>query len=228
MVALSIIGAGRHGTAIGKLFASHGVDVTLFHKKQVRLDQAYATVSSAAAHGAKVTVSASVDEAAEATQIVALATLWDAPQREVLDAVGERLVGHTLLDISNPLDVTPMGVSMRRPAEGSAGQWLDTILPAGVGHAKAFSNLATAIINGAADKTPPAVMAYLADTAETDQIIRPLLDKSGWLPWYVGDISQSSKMEIGGVYNDISGRWGRSALDATEFEARFGPEKRPE
>ena len=37
MTSLSLIGPGRHGTAIAALFASHGVDVTLFHYRPRRL-----------------------------------------------------------------------------------------------------------------------------------------------------------------------------------------------
>lgn len=227
MTAISIIGAGRHGTAIASLFAAHGVDVTLFHKKPERLALAQRTVTAAAAHGATISVASTLEEAVDAAQVVALTTLWDAPQREVLDVVRDRLVGHVVLDVSNPLDVTPAGISMRRPAEGSAGQFFATLLAPGTGHGKAFSNLATATIGGAADKTPPAVMAYLADGAATAETMRDLLGHTGWQPWYVGDISHSRDLEIGGKYNDVHGRWGRSALDASEFEAKFGPERFP-
>lgn len=227
MTAISIIGAGRHGTAIGSLLAAHGVDVTLFHKKPERRESARRTIT-AAANGATVTVADTLEAAVDAAHVVALTTLWDAPQREVLDVVRDRLVGHVVLDVSNPLDVTPFGVSMRRPAEGSAGQFVDTLLAPGTGHGKAFSNLATATITGAADKTPPAVMAYLANDLTTAEAMRELLSHTGWLPWYVGDIAQSRDMEIGGKYNDVHGRWGRSALDAAEFEAKFGPERFPQ
>lgn len=225
MTALSLIGPGRHGTTIARLFAAHGVDVTLYHHNPAKADAARAAVAAVAT--ASVSVARSLEEAADAADVVALTTLWDAPQRTVLGAIGERLVGKVLLDVSNPLDVTPQGIMMRRPPQGSAGQFVETLLPSGVGHAKAFSNLATATIAGAADKTPPAVLAYLTDSAHTDQALRPLLERSGWQPWYVGDISRSREIEIGGAFNDVHGRWGRSALEASEFEQRFGAEQRP-
>lgn len=172
-------------------------------------------------------VAKSLAEAAEAADVVALTTLWDAPQRAVLAEIGDRLVGRVLLDVSNPLDVTPAGIIPRRPAEGSAGQFVATLLPAGVGHAKAFSNLNTAVITAAADKTPPAVLAYLADSRATNDIVRPVLEHTGWQPRYVGDLSQSAELEIGGKYNAVHGHWGRSALEPGEFAARFGPEVLP-
>ena len=227
MTAISIIGAGRHGTAIGALFASHGVDVTLFHKKPERLALAHRTVTAAARGGATVTIAETLEDAVDAAEVVALTTLWDVPQREVLDVVRDRLVGHVVLDVSNPLDVGPAGISMRRPAEGSAGQFLDTLLAPGTGHGKAFSNMPTATISGAADKTPLAVMPYLANDARTAAVMADLLGQTGWQPWYVGDISQSAQMEIGGAYNTITGRWGRAAADAAEFGAAFGPERTP-
>lgn len=226
MSAISIIGPGRHGTAIAQLFAAHGVDVTLFHHRAEKGERARAAVASVA-RGAQVALAASLEEAADAAGVVALTTLWDAPQRAVLGQIGSRLVGRVLLDVSNPLDVTPMGVQMRRPAEGSAGQFVRTLLPEGVGHAKAFSNLATATILNAADQQPPTILAFVADARSTADVVAPLLAQSSWQPWYVGDIDSSRDIEIGGKYNDVHGRYGRSALDASEFAAKFGPELLP-
>ena len=39
MTSLSLIGPGRHGTAIAALFASHGVDVTLFHYRPQKAER---------------------------------------------------------------------------------------------------------------------------------------------------------------------------------------------
>lgn len=223
---ISIIGPGRHGTTIAQLFAAHGVDVVLHHHRPAKAEAARAAVA-AVAQGASVRVAATALEAARASDVVALTTLWDAPQREVLAEIGEAMVGKVLLDVSNPLDVTPTGIRLRVPAEGSAGQFVATLLPTGVGHAKAFSNMSTATILSGADHTPPAVMPFLADSAATAAAVEPLLAATGWHPRYSGDISHSRDIEIGGAWNDIHGRWGRSALDPQEFEATFGPAPTP-
>ena len=44
MSAITLIGPGRHGTAIASLFASHGTDVTLFHHKPAKAEAAAAIV----------------------------------------------------------------------------------------------------------------------------------------------------------------------------------------
>ena len=134
-----------------------------------------------------------------------------------------RLVGKILLDVSNPLDVTPAGISFRTPVQGSAGQFVATLLPDGVGHAKAFSNHATAALAAAADQTPRAVLPYLADSADTAQRVGALLDETGWVSRYVGDIDRSAELEIGGRYNKVAGRLGRTVLDENEFTRQFGP-----
>lgn len=222
MVSLSLIGPGRHGTAIAALFAAHGVDVTLFHYRPEK-SAAAARAVTAAAVGANVKVAAALEAAADAAEIVALTTLWDAPQREVISRIGDRLVGKILLDVSNPLDVTPTGIHLRTPVEGSAGQFVAALLPGGVGHVKAFSNHATAALRTAADQTPPAVLPYLADSTATALRVQPLLARTGWLPRHVGDISQSAEIEIGGRYNKVAGRLGRTVLDEHEFTRQFGP-----
>lgn len=223
MTSIALIGPGRHGTAIAQLFASHGTDVTLYHHKAEKAEAAAQAVR-AVAKESTVSVASSLEEAVEGQELVVLATLWNAPQRQILEQLGDKLEGKVILDVSNPLDVTPAGIIPRSPSEGSAGQFLDTLLPAGVGHGKAFSNLATAFINEGADNTPPAVLPFAADSAKTAEIVRGYLASTGWLPWLVGDISQSRELEIGGKYNAVHGRWGRSRLDEEEMLKYAGPE----
>ncbi len=223
MSSIGIIGPGRHGTAIGRLFASHGIDVTLYHHRPAKAEAAAQTVRAVASN-ADVRVADTLADAVEGQEVVVLATLWDAPQRAVIGELGDRLAGKVLLDISNPLDVTPAGIVPRRPDEGSAGQFVATLLPEGAGHAKAFSNLATAFITEGADQEPPAVLPFAADSGATAGRIRPYLAASGWLPWLVGDLSASPDLEIGGRFNAVHGRHGRSRLDAVEMLRHAGPE----
>jgi predicted dinucleotide-binding enzyme len=223
MTSLALIGPGRHGTAIAKLFASHGVDVTLHHHRPEKAEMAARAVS-AVADGAHVSIAPTLATAVEGQELVVLATLWDSPQRAIISSLGESLVGKVLLDVSNPLDVTPAGIIPRAPREGSAGQFVATLLPEGVGHAKAFSNLATAYIGESADQQPLAVLPFAADSAATADRVRPYLERTGWLPWLVGNLSISRELEIGGKYNTMHGRWGRSRLDSEQMLANSGPE----
>lgn len=223
MTSIALIGPGRHGTAIASLFASHGTDVVLHHHRPEKAEAAAAAVR-AVARDAEVSVAAGLRDAVAGQDLVVLATLWDAPQREVIAGLGDALVGKVLLDVSNPLDVTPAGIIPRQPAEGSAGQFLATLLPSGVGHGKAFSNLATAFINEGADHTPPAVLPFAADSAATADVVRRHLTTTGWLPWLVGDISRSRDLEIGGKFNAVHGSYGRSRLDAAQMAEYAGPE----
>lgn len=146
MTSIALIGPERHGSAIAQLFASHGTDVTLFHYKHDKAS-AVAQALRESAPQATITVAHTLQEAVADNDLVVLATLWDKPQREVLESLGSALEGKIVLDISNPLDVTPFGIIPRTPEQGSAGQFVQSILPARVGHAKAFSNLATASIS---------------------------------------------------------------------------------
>ncbi|MET4159759.1 NAD(P)-binding domain-containing protein [Agromyces sp. PvR057] len=221
MTSIALIGPGRHGTAIARLFARSGIDVHLYHHRQTKA-QAAAALVRAAARDADVIVADSLAEAVDGQNVVALTTLWNAPQRAVLSALGDHLIGKVLLDVSNPLDVTPQGIIPARPREGSAGQFVATLLPQGARHAKAFSNLATAYIEeGAGDA---AVLPFAADSAATAALVRPYLARTGWHPWLVGGIEISRDLEIGGRYNAVHGRHGRSRLDLEEMRRYSGPE----
>ena len=197
--------------------------MTLHHHNHTKADAAARAVR-AVARDADVRVAATLADAVDGQQLVVLATLWDAPQRSVIGELGDRLIGKTLLDVSNPLDVTPAGIIPRRPVEGSAGQFVATLLPDGAGHAKAFSNLATAYIEEGADHTPPAVLPFAANSPAAAETARAHLGRTGWLPWFVGDISRSAALEIGGQFNAVHGRYGRSRLDAEQMLEYSGPE----
>lgn len=226
---LTLIGPGRHGTAIAGLFASHGVNISLFHYKPAKAEAAARRLRPIA-RNARIDIATSLEEAAQASPFLALTTLWGAPQQAVVSALGDLLDGKILIDVANPLDVTPTGAQMRRPVEGSAGQYLASLLPANVRHVKAFSNLATAAVASAAiaEASPKAVLPYLADSAETSAQVRPLLSQTGWQPRYVGTLRSARDLEITGTYNQVSGRLGRTVLDVDEFTARFGPEQTPD
>lgn len=220
---ISLIGPGRHGTAIAQLFASHGIDVVLHHHRPEKA-QAAARAVSGVARGASVTVAPTARDAADGHDLVFLTTLWDAPQRAVIAELGDDLVGKVLVDVSDPLDVTAQGIVRRQPREGSAGQFLATLLPAGTGHVKVFSHLATAFINESADEQPPAVLPFLADSAASVERVRQALSSTGWLPWLVGGIERSAEIEIGGRFNVVQGRYGRARMDESEMQKFAGPE----
>lgn len=223
MTSLALIGPGRHGTAIAQLFAAHGVDVSLYHHRPEKAEAAAMAVRSVA-NRAEVVTAPSPAAAVDGHELVILATLWDSAQRAVIAGLGDALHGKVLLDVSNPLDVTAAGIIRRRPDEGSAGQFVATLLPRGVGHVKAFSNLPTEAIRDGADRTPAAILPFLADSAPTADRVRPYLARTGWQPWLLGDISNSRALEIGGVTNTIQGRWGRARPIADEMRAHAGPE----
>lgn len=223
MPSIALIGPGRHGTAIAQLFAAHGTDVTLYHHKIAKAEAA-ATAVRRVAKDATVTVAKSLEEAVDGHELVVLATLWNEPQRAVMGALDGKLEGKVILEISNPLDVTAAGIIPRNPVEGSAGQFFATLVPQGVGHAKAFSNVATAAILEGADHQPPAVLPFAADSAKVAEIVRPYLASTSWLPWLVGDLGRSRDLEIGGMYNNVQGRYGRSRLDEKQMLEYSGPE----
>ena len=221
MTSIALIGPGRHGTAVARLFARSGVSIRLYHHRPAKAQAAAAHVR-AVARDADVIVAGSLSEAVDGQEIVALTTLWNAPQRSVITGLGDHLVGKVLLDVSNPLDVTPQGIIPAHPAEGSAGEFVATLLPLGAGHVKAFSNLATAFIEEGGEQS--AVLPFAADSARTAEIIRPYFARTGWNPWLVGDIGISRQLEIGGRYNAVHGRHGRARLDVEEMLKYSGPE----
>ncbi|MEV6162016.1 NAD(P)-binding domain-containing protein [Streptomyces sp. NPDC052052] len=221
---VTLVGPGVHGTMIAALLARHGVGVTLYHYKPAKAEAAAAQVRAVAQDPSRVAVENDLHRAAAASDIVVLATLWGEAQRQVIQEIGDELAGRVVVDVSNPLDVTPHGIIRALSPHQSSGAFVAGLLPEGTSHVKVFSSIGPDALAEGADLADPAVLAYGASDARGKKAGAEMVRAVGWRPWFLGDaVRNAVRLEIGGEVNVLRGRRGRLITEA-EAEAAFGPE----
>jgi 8-hydroxy-5-deazaflavin:NADPH oxidoreductase len=134
---IGIVGAGKVGGGLGKLWARAGHEVFFSSRHPDRLKLLVEHAGLGASLG-------SVDEAAEFGEVILFApNFWNVD--DALEATGA-LRGKTVLDVTNPLEWNPNGRMVRSlPASTTAGEELAKKLPEAL-IVKAFSTVPASFI----------------------------------------------------------------------------------
>jgi 8-hydroxy-5-deazaflavin:NADPH oxidoreductase len=134
---IGIVGAGKVGGGLGKLWARAGHEVFFSSRHPDRLKLLVEHAGLGASLG-------SVDEAAEFGEVILFApNFWNVDN--ALEATGA-LRGKTVLDVTNPLEWNPNGRMVRSlPASTTAGEELAKKLPEAL-IVKAFSTVPASFI----------------------------------------------------------------------------------
>ena len=131
---ITLIGAGNMGRGIGYRLMAGGHSVTLIDFNGEAANKLAAELQSVAQKGASVKV-ADLDTA-KLDDVVFLA-LWYPINQQVVEQLGSRLTGKTVVDIANPLNSTYDGLAV--PPDSSSPEELAKVAPAGTKMVKAFN-----------------------------------------------------------------------------------------
>jgi NADPH-dependent F420 reductase len=131
---ITMIGAGNMGRGIGYRLVAGGHSVTLIDSNAEAAEKLAAELKGVAKKGAVVKVAAL--DGARLDDVVVLA-LWYPVNKQVVEQLGARLTGKTVIDIANPLNSTYDGLAV--PADSSSPEELAKVAPAGVKLVKAFN-----------------------------------------------------------------------------------------
>jgi predicted dinucleotide-binding enzyme len=172
---IGVIGAGRVGSGLAKLWIGAGHQVMLsFSRDRGELDE------RAEAIGA---TSGSPEEAAAFGEVIAFSPPL-AAIREALKAAGS-LDGKTLIDCTN--DVEEL-------IDGSVAEEIADIA-GGVTVVKAFNTVFAALYDSIAASDPPPHMLYCGDDTEGKRMAATLIADAGFEPVDAGDLSVSADLE---------------------------------
>jgi hypothetical protein len=122
------------GRGIGYRLVAGGHSVTLIDSNAEAAEKLAAELKGVAKKGAAVKVAALDD--ARLDDVIVLA-LWYPVNKQVVEQLGVRLTGKTVIDIANPLNSTYDGLAV--PADSSSPEELARVAPAGVKLVKAFN-----------------------------------------------------------------------------------------
>ena len=211
---IAIIGSGRIGGVVGKLWAQAGHQVRFSSRHPDRLDALVAESGPNASRG-------SIDEALAFGEVFLISIPYGS-----LPAFGSqygaRLAGKIVMETGNPYPERDGEVAQRVLDSGlGTGHWSAQCLP-GARLVRAFNSVWDRTLAREAHRKPPRVGVPLAaDDAGAMETAAGLVRDAGFDPVLVGTLSRAREFDVGTrVYNtNMSGPEVRRALGLPEAGA---------
>lgn len=206
----SIIGLGNIGTQVALNLIAGGQSIIVAdHGPTKATDFARTSGGNARA----VSVATAIDEA----DVIVFAVYFSAI-KDLLAEYRGKLAGKIVVDPSNPVAPDDAGGFKKTiPQDESSGRILAGLVPPGARFVKAFGTLAAGSLKSGARHSPePYVLFYASDDREAGNAVAGLIKASGFAPVYIGDISQSIRIEVFGDLHQL-GKLGKlvSAKEAS-------------
>jgi 8-hydroxy-5-deazaflavin:NADPH oxidoreductase len=163
----------------------------------------------------------------QAADIVVLAMWFDAIN-ELLAADRSDFLGKIVVDPSNPVAPDGKGGFRKTIAENqSAAVIIAGLLPDDAELVKAFGTMGAQSLASGANRTPePPVLFYATDYPDAGRTVAKLIVAAGFSLIYVGGISQSIRVEVGGDLHEF-GNLGK-LVTLSEAEKLLGGQARRE
>ncbi len=131
---------------------------------------------------------------------IIIPALYFSALKDFFNMYSKELEGKIIIDVSNP--IAPDGNGGFKKIIGaheSAGKILSDLIPKSAKLVKAFGTLgAGSLINAAFNETDKKVLFYASDSTNSNQQIEELITSSGFVPFHVGGLDQSIKIEVFG------------------------------
>ena len=187
---VTIIGAGNMGRGIGTRLLSGGHSVTLVDREPESATALAEQLASSAKNGAMVQTAAFGSPIED--QVVILAVPYGATS-SIIEQYGSKLSGKTVVDISNPLNITYDGLTV--PAGTSAAEEIAKEVPNGTKVIKAFNTIfAGTLEKGEVDNKPLDIL-IAGDDAEAKSKVAELIKDGGLRPIDTGPLSRARQLE---------------------------------
>jgi 8-hydroxy-5-deazaflavin:NADPH oxidoreductase len=194
----AIMGTGGIGSVIARHLTSGGETVRLSST------DSQSARSLAAQIGRSAVVAPDNRDAlrgADATVLALRFSVLNAVIEEIADLLADKL----LVVPSNPVAVDAQGNVVRiLPTGQSSGETIRGWLPAGARLAIAFGTMSADLFESAAKRSPePAVLFYVADDDRAGDEVERLIRAAGFEPAKVGELEESTRLEVGGDLHDV-------------------------
>jgi predicted dinucleotide-binding enzyme len=147
---------------------------------------------------------ASIAHAIKNSDIIVLA-VWFNAIKELFATYSDELRGKLIIDPSNPIAPDEKGGFKKIiDKDQSAGEILNTILPADAKLVKALGSLSAGSLAGSAFQKPEqAVLFYANDDIHTNNDVEQLIRDSGFDPVRIGGLDQSIRIEVFGDLHEF-------------------------
>jgi predicted dinucleotide-binding enzyme len=185
---IGIIGAGKMGATLAKLWAEAGYPVMLSSRSPEKLQ----TVVQAIGHGAKAGTPA---DAAAFGSVVVIAVPFGA-EPQLGQELAARLAGKIVIDLGNPYPDRdgPMALEARRDGTGVASL---KFFP-GVKLVRAFNAISYVSLGKNAHRTvDPIAIPIATDDPHAREVTERLVQDAGFAPVVVGPLSSAKTFDVG-------------------------------
>lgn len=136
---------------------------------------------------------------------VIIPAIYFNPLKEFFQTYSKELEGKIIVDVSNPIAPDGNGGFKKIIEENeSSGKILSNLIPKNAKLIKAFGTLgAGSLLNSAFNEPDKKVLFYASDSTNSNQQIEELITSSGFVPFNVGGIDQSIKIEVFGDLHEF-------------------------
>lgn len=188
---LGVLGAGRIGRAVGRLWVRAGHTVVFGARRPEQLRPFVAELGPAAS-------TAPIRDAVRDVDALLLAVTYAALD-EVLPPLAADLAGTIVIDATNPVDVTPDGRLTSGLASGtSAGALMARRLPQSR-VVRAFTHVMHELLVSRGTEQPLRwAMAVAGDHAGAKTVVKQLVRDAGFTPVDLGPLAGSERLDPGG------------------------------
>lgn len=194
---VAVIGLGNIGKAIATNLVKGNHSVILASRDKEK------TKSLAEQLGNLATTKEIADAIKEAEVIIP--AIYFNVLKDFFQTFSKELDGKIIIDVSNPIAPDGNGGFKKIIAENeSAGKILSDLIPKNAKLIKAFGTLgAGSLLNSAFNEPDKKVLFYASDSTNSSQQIEELITSSGFVPFNVGGIDQSIKIEVFGDLHEF-------------------------
>lgn len=194
---VAIIGLGNIGKAIATNLVKGNHSVILASRDNEK------TKSLAEQLGNLATTKEIADAIKEAEVIIP--AIYFNALKDFFQTFSKELDGKIIIDVSNL--IAPDGNGGFKKIIGaneSAGKILSDLIPKNAKLIKAFGTLgAGSLLNSAFNEPDKKVLFYTSDSTNSNQQIEELITSSGFVPFNIGGIDQSIKIEVFGQLHEF-------------------------
>lgn len=204
---VAIIGLGNIGSAIANNLSKSSRSFIVAGRDHQR------TTEVTTQWGLAVEVADSISDAIERAEIIILAI----PYGEITPLIqqyGNILAGKIIIDPSNPIAPNENGeLAKIIPADQSAGECIASKLPEGIRLVKGFGTLGAQSLSAEAFASPRKTLLYASNCPSVQAEIDSLIESAGFAPLYIGDLSQSIRLEVFGALHEFGALGKAVSLD---------------
>lgn len=187
---VTLIGAGNMGRGIGYRLMAGGQTVSLIDSSPESAETLAKELRGVAQNGASIQT-ATLDSASLGD--VVILAVWYSAGKQIVEQLGEKLVGKTVVDISNPLNSTYDGLSIS--GDTSWPEELAKVAASGTNFVKAFNTTfaGTLVAGNAAGQTLDVFIA--GDDENAKLAVKKLVSDGGLIPVDVGPLHRARQLE---------------------------------